>query len=101
MTNTNKLLADFNRYFTSGNDVDVPERVSVPRDEWRELHAALAQPAQPSSCADQQKCPRCKKDVYPFYEGMPDSERSQAAGGYYNHNTRMARDSAARRGKRY
>lgn len=48
MTNTNKLLADFNRYFTSGNDVDVPERVSVPRDEWRELHAALAQPAQPS-----------------------------------------------------
>ena len=36
-----KLAAEFNRYFTSSNGVDVPERVSVSRDEWRQLHAAL------------------------------------------------------------
>ncbi len=34
-------LAEFNRYFTSANGVDVGERVSVPRDEWRSLHALL------------------------------------------------------------
>lgn len=45
----------------------------------------------------QQKCPNCKKDVYPFYEGMSDSDREQAAGGYYNQNTQMARMRAARR----
>ena len=50
-------------------------------------------------CDDQQKCPRCQKDVYPFYEGMDRRDRDQAAGGYRNHNTRMARDSAARRGR--
>lgn len=38
-----KLLADFNRYFTSANGVDVPERVSVSRDEWRVLFEALSQ----------------------------------------------------------
>ena len=43
-----KLAAEFNRYFTSGNGVDVPERVSVSRDEWRQLHAAL-QSEQPDS----------------------------------------------------
>lgn len=48
-------------------------------------------------CDAQQKCPQCRKDVYPFYEGMDQRDRDQAAGGYYNHNTRMARDSAARR----
>lgn len=34
-------LAEFNRYFTSANGVDVGERVSVPRDEWRSLYALL------------------------------------------------------------
>ncbi len=48
-------------------------------------------------CDDQQRCPVCKKDVFPFYEGMSDRERAEAAGGYYNHNTRMARDRAARK----
>lgn len=47
---------------------------------------------------DQQKCPSCRKDVYPFYEGMTDTERNRAAGGYYNHNTNLARHSSARRG---
>ena len=42
-------------------------------------------------CDDQQKCPRCKKYVYPFSEGMSDDDRAEAAGGYHNHNTRMAR----------
>lgn len=42
-------------------------------------------------CDDQQKCPRCKADVYPFFNGMSDEERAQAAGGYYNYNTRTAR----------
>jgi len=36
------LAADFNRYFTSANGVDVPARVSVPRDEWRAVYAALS-----------------------------------------------------------
>jgi hypothetical protein len=44
-----KLAAEFDKRFTSMNGVDVPERVSVPRDEWRALHGAikqaLAQPA--------------------------------------------------------
>lgn len=51
-------------------------------------------------CDDQQKCPGCKKDVYPFYEGMTDKERDEAAGGYYNHKTRMARSSMASRRSR-
>jgi hypothetical protein len=46
-------------------------------------------------CDHQQKCPRCRNDVYPFYEGMSDMAREEAAGGYYNHNTRMARSSQA------
>lgn len=49
-------------------------------------------------CDDQQECPRCKKDVYPFADGMSDEDRNEAAGGYYHHNTRMARwNSAFRR----
>ena len=51
-------------------------------------------------CADQQRCPRCGDEVYPFYRGMPDSERTEAAGGYYNHNTRTARDRAAAIGEK-
>ncbi len=47
-------------------------------------------------CDDQQRCPRCKSDVYPFHEGMTEAERAQAADGYYNHNTRMARSNYAR-----
>lgn len=46
-------------------------------------------------CDDQQKCPRCGEDVHPFYAGMSDSERREVAGGYWNHNTRMARTHAA------
>jgi hypothetical protein len=38
----------------------------------------------------------CTKDIYPFYEGMTDKERDEAAGGYYNHNTDMARNSRAK-----
>jgi len=47
-------------------------------------------------CDYQQKCPTCGEDVYPFDSRMTDKERDEAAGGYYNHNTRMARSSAAR-----
>ena len=42
-------------------------------------------------CDDQQKCPGCKQDVYPFHPLMTDKECAEAAGGYYHHNTRMAR----------
>lgn len=38
-----KLAAEFNRYFTSGNGVDVPAKVSVSRDEWRALFTAIQQ----------------------------------------------------------
>lgn len=48
-------------------------------------------------CDDQQKCPKCKKDVYPFHDRMTPQERDEAAGGYYNANTHNARWSAARR----
>jgi hypothetical protein len=45
-----KQLADgFNRYFTSANSVDVGERVTVSRDEWRTLYAALARTHQPEA----------------------------------------------------
>lgn len=36
-----RLAKKFNSYFTSSNSVDVPDRVSVPRDEWRQLYAAI------------------------------------------------------------
>lgn len=49
---------------------------------------------------NQQKCPACGKDVYPFHERMTDRERTEAAGGYYHHNTRMARSSMARWSRR-
>lgn len=39
----NKLAAEFNRYFTSSNGVDVPAKVSVSRDEWRALFTAIQQ----------------------------------------------------------
>lgn len=48
----------------------------------------------------QQKCPRCQLDVYPFSETMTDKERREAAGGYYNHNTQLARHSAAKQWRR-
>lgn len=38
-----KLAAEFNRYFTSSNGVDVPAKVSVSRDEWRALFDAIQQ----------------------------------------------------------
>ena len=38
-----KLAAEFNRYFTSANGVDVPAKVSVSRDEWRALFTAIQQ----------------------------------------------------------
>jgi hypothetical protein len=46
-----KLAAEFNRYFTSGNGVDVPAKVSVSRDEWRALLTAIqqAEAQQPST----------------------------------------------------
>jgi hypothetical protein len=52
-----KLAAEFDKRFTSMNGVDVPERVSVPRDEWRALHTAiqqaLAAPVQPVAHCEQ------------------------------------------------
>lgn len=36
-----KLAAEFNRYFTSANGVDVGPRVSVLTDEWRDLLTCL------------------------------------------------------------
>lgn len=53
----NKLAAEFNRYFTSSNGVDVPERVCVSRDEWRQLYAALhayGHATQPAEVTDEQ-----------------------------------------------
>lgn len=52
-------------------------------------------------CDHQQKCPQCRQDVYPFYSGMSDKERDEAAGGYYNHNTHMARMNSAKMGRRW
>lgn len=43
MTDVKKLIAEFDRYFTSANSIDVDARISVPRDEWRALRAAMAQ----------------------------------------------------------
>ena len=53
--NTMKLLEEFNRYFTSSNDVDVPARISVSRDEWRQLYKSLKeQNTQPADVTDEQ-----------------------------------------------
>lgn len=45
----------------------------------------------------EQRCPRCREDVYPFHKDMTEREREEAAGGYCHHIARMARDSACRR----
>lgn len=44
----------------------------------------------------QQRCPGCKKDVYPFYEGMSDAERHEATRGYLDSNVQRARDARCR-----
>lgn len=44
----------------------------------------------------QQRCPGCRKDVFPFYEGMSDKDRAEAASGYCHHNTQRARDRRCR-----
>lgn len=36
-----KQVDEFNLYFTSANGVDVGERVTVKRDEWRKLYAKI------------------------------------------------------------
>lgn len=38
-------------------------------------------------CSDEQKCPRCGIDVYPFFEGMSDKDRDEYSGGYWHSNT--------------
>ena len=43
MTDPTKLAEEFNKRFTSMNGIDVPERVSVPREEWRNLYGAIKQ----------------------------------------------------------
>lgn len=48
-TQTQKLADEFNRYFTSANDVDMPARISVSRDEWRELYAAIREALTPDA----------------------------------------------------
>lgn len=40
-TNAAALAADFNRYFTSSNEVAPNARISVPTAEWQALYAAL------------------------------------------------------------
>ena len=71
-----KLATEFNRYFTSMNGVDVPERVSVPRDEWRALFEALAeQPAQRKPLTDEQIW-REYRFLWPFH---PEEERKLAS----------------------
>lgn len=56
-----KLAAEFNRYFTSSNNVDVPARVTVSRDEWRQLYAAIEQTLNSSPQPDTKvwRCPEC------------------------------------------
>ena len=44
----------------------------------------------------QQKCPKCRVDVYPFYEGMSEKERDECDKGYYNSYTSRARHNRAR-----
>jgi len=72
-----KLAAEFDKRFTSMNGVDVPERVSVPRDEWRALHTAikqaLASPAQSEPVAHRQgfwcadlTCKKCYSAEFRF-----------------------------------
>lgn len=69
-------------------------------------YAGLANNTIFTDCCDvailpsQHKCPRCKKDIYPFYEGMSDQERALADGGYYNSQTDRARHAYAKRYKK-
>lgn len=51
-------------------------------------------------CDNQERCPKCAEDVYPFDERMDARERAEVGGGYHNHNTRMARMGSARQRER-
>jgi hypothetical protein len=46
-----KLIEEFDRYFTSSNGVDVPEKVSIPTKEWRVLRNALINQVPPAENA--------------------------------------------------
>ena len=49
-----RLMWAFNQYFTSANEVDVPERITVKRDEWRALRDALVTPLYTTPPASQE-----------------------------------------------
>jgi hypothetical protein len=57
MTDPTKLAEEFNKRFTSVNGIDVPERVSVPREEWRNLYGAI-------KAQRQCKWPTCQSEEY-------------------------------------
>ena len=61
-----KLAAEFDKRFTSMNGIDVPERVNVPRDEWRALHDAIKQAL--ASPVREPVCPACESIEW---EGQP------------------------------
>ncbi len=35
-------------------------------------------------CNDESKCPSCREDVYPFYDGMSDEDRAELSLGAYS-----------------
>ena len=61
-TGTLAKLAEFNRYFTSANSVDVGPRVSVPTAEWRDLRTRLLAHIDAQALPAAGRCDECGKD---------------------------------------
>ena len=81
-----KMAAEFDKRFTSMNGIDVPERVSVPRDEWRALNQALKQalaaptvqePVIDHSCKDTYELIMKWADIYAAQTGELYSQAAQ------------------------
>ena len=72
-----KLAREFNRYFTSANSVDVPERISVPRDEWREVYEAFREAL--AERPAQQQVPRAARGDWGAKRKQPAQQQEPVA----------------------
>jgi hypothetical protein len=66
-----KLAAEFDKRFTSMNGIDVPERVSVPRDEWRALHTAIKELAAQPATKESSETQTASAYVKTYHGGKP------------------------------
>lgn len=62
-----KLAHEFNKYFTSSNRIDVSSRITVSRDEWRELFKEIVYLEYANSLKDE-NIQELRKQLHPLSE---------------------------------